>query len=204
MKELEIRILKKIPDKYTPGQVLDEIPLDFCYGHEPFADDPYHIRLYRRSHYASMDDIKKFILAKHPEYDMHTWSMRGGCMDGPVRCSGCDWVLTISEEEMEGIKTEHIDEGLYEWCIGRFILELPYAVYDWMNIIQPFKVTKKAVRDMSKHQMEWFAKCTRHELEDMVEGPVYNGLDCDVPGFLAAAMFYAKKMRGTAFARIVD
>lgn len=209
MRELEVRLLKKIPKRFVPGMIVDSktlesMPLEDSYGHDCFAGDPYHVELKHRSRYASMDEVKAFILSRHPDWPMGTWSMRGMWMNGPVKCSGEGWEITITEEEMESIKTEHIDSGLYELCVAKFALELPYAVTDWLDDMEPFRLTAVSLRELMKKQADRFAGFTDEELEYLVDEPEYNGLNCDVCGFLTAAMALAKARKCAAFVRITD
>lgn len=207
-RSLELRILKKIPARYYKTDVFDGDPagLEQAYGDAAGLSDPYHIRARIRSRYCSMDQLKEYLVRNHPELDLSGWSMTGGYNHQDVRVTDMGGaVLVVPLDIYETLKTDHINESVFECQELCWSIDLGYNDEDWLAPVLPCYLDKKVLAELALIRYEWARKSDPEARSERVGMAGYSGSLCpDVIGFLADGLAEAKSKRCAVYACIVE
>lgn len=210
-RSLELTALKKIPAEYKkePGRIYDGPPsgLAACYGKAMDLRDSYHVILDIRSRYCSMDELKAWIQANHPEMDLAgTWSMTGGY-------NGHDVVVTdrngnklrVPNDMYRALETDHVNKQSFECPYSSWSLDLGYSDSSWLEPLLPGYVSDKEILELARLRIRYAQKSDPDGLAERLNEADCTGRPCpDIIGFLADGLSWARKNRTALYARLTD
>lgn len=203
MRYLNLQILKKVPKKYDPEKVYDENEIHLARQYNDWEPDGYHVKLKTRSVYASLEDIRDYILSMHPDYDMSCWALGDFGRPSNVHVAeGKDWKVTLSESEMKSLERGHVAEFVYADLVGEWIVDIPYDEADVLQDIAFGVVDRRMLRKCEDAMIQFYLDQSKEQLDEMV-----SYLDCRSTGWtcipaMAAMMVYAKKCGCKCYVRV--
>lgn len=207
--ELRIDMLRQMDRKFYDGSVFreDEVAhLQSAYGYEG-DEDRYHAKMRVVSNYASMEDIKRHVLAMRPELDMRCWSLQNRYGDAVVNVGGES--ICIPEGMMERLKADHVHSGIYMDTADSWSMELRYQEKEWLEKsvgIFPGYVEMPKIRALLSWQMRHFGgmgeESLLDELRERTETMYISAHD--VFGFLDAALAYGRRRKMALYAFLDD
>ncbi len=205
IERLELSFLKKIDKRrYVPGTEMaqDDIGLDRCWR-DGVQEDAWHVGLYSVSTYASMEQVREYILGQIPGTDMSSWSLRRS-HDGGAYAAGDGWALEIPAEAMRGIETVHSDFGVYMLAASVRDIELSWLDREWAKgagLDGP--LDQAMVRRALAARQAHYAGLGPEGLEEAMDMYGYGHYG-DPVQFLQAGIAYAKATGTKAWASLTD
>lgn len=196
-REFYIKILKPVPKKFYEDKIFEDSEisaagLETVYHTE--LNDKYHVPVKSRSIYASMDDIKEYLMSVMPGTVIKNWGMRQGY--GSHHCYGDGWSYDIPNKVMETLKKPHVADTAVVLCENAWSVE-DYDAAEWLGRKCPMYITKKTInsvlalyinylREKETDTLSW--EVTREEL---YTGNIFNSM--------CAAYVYAEKVGGIGY-----
>lgn len=204
--ELYVTILKPIDEVWDKKKVYkeNEITLDTDWsGHK---NDVYHVKLKSKSVYASMQQIKDYVLEHNPGVDMTSYSVQGLGRDyGGIDVYANDNThIRLSQEEAESIKTEHIDTLTYTNVETSFSVDIGYEFRDFPFLKREREVylTDELIEKFKVWFIKYWSKCKIDDLEGYLHDWEYDYKSMSIISVLQMVKILADKYYGIAMISI--
>ena len=124
--DMYVKILLPVSDcGYAPGGTYREVEgLERCWDVD--GPDKYHIRLRRLGTYMATNDLREYVAARNPGWDMTNWgyscrSLEDGDMEVHASCGSK--TFDIPSARAEGLIRDHVDVCMHEMVAEQFDLE---------------------------------------------------------------------------------
>lgn len=204
---LELRMLRKVPKKYREDRVYsgEELKgLETAWNMEGL-NDAYHVPIRTVSRYASMDDIKAYILGLMPDADMRCWSMHD-THDGGVEATLTDGTrVDIPAETVKTLEKDHESTSVYENQDYAWGVDVSLKDVRWLEHASLGYITKKSLKKLLETRMAVAAATAATDLDESIgEYGESWSQERDIFGMLSESLALARKTGKALYACLLD
>lgn len=207
MKELELRMLRRVPAGYRKERIYSDDELkdvDTAYGMDEI-NDVYHATVNVTGRYASMNDIGMYVKSQKPDADMSCWSMSHTHGGGARVTLNDGSSILLGQDVIKSLEMDHISSRTIEICEASWRVEIPYDDVDWLEKVVPCYITKIVMKKIFDVRMAYAVSQDQEFLEDSVsERSSSYDRHPDFMGFLADALALARRRGLGLYACIID
>ena len=138
MKELELRMLRRVPAGYRKERIYSDDELkdvDTAYGMDEI-NDVYHATVNVTGRCASMNDIGMYVKSQKPDADMSCWSMSHTHGGGARVTLNDGSSILLGQDVIKSLEMDHISSRTIEICEASWRVEIPYDDVDWLEKVK--------------------------------------------------------------------